>query len=63
MLFDTFQLTTCAARFMMIMQSMLRVTCLEGGACLISPACMLQTALKEAPAAGVPHCSRSLYNC
>ena len=27
------------------------VTCLEGGACLISPACMLQTALKEALAA------------
>jgi Rrf2 family nitric oxide-sensitive transcriptional repressor len=24
------------------------VTCLEGGACLISPACMLQTVLKEA---------------
>lgn len=24
------------------------VTCLEGGACLISPACMLQSALKEA---------------
>jgi Rrf2 family transcriptional regulator, nitric oxide-sensitive transcriptional repressor len=27
------------------------VTCLEGGACLISPACVLQTALKEALAA------------
>jgi Rrf2 family nitric oxide-sensitive transcriptional repressor len=27
------------------------VTCLDGGACLISPACMLQTALKEALAA------------
>jgi Rrf2 family transcriptional regulator, nitric oxide-sensitive transcriptional repressor len=27
------------------------VTCLEGGVCLISPACMLQTALKEALAA------------
>jgi Rrf2 family nitric oxide-sensitive transcriptional repressor len=24
------------------------VTCLEGGTCLIAPACMLQTALKEA---------------
>jgi Rrf2 family transcriptional regulator, nitric oxide-sensitive transcriptional repressor len=27
------------------------VTCLEGGACLIAPACLLQTALKEALAA------------
>jgi Rrf2 family nitric oxide-sensitive transcriptional repressor len=27
------------------------VTCLDGGACLISPDCMLQTALKEALAA------------
>jgi Rrf2 family nitric oxide-sensitive transcriptional repressor len=27
------------------------VTCLEGGACLISPACMLQMALKQALAA------------
>jgi Rrf2 family transcriptional regulator, nitric oxide-sensitive transcriptional repressor len=27
------------------------VTCLEGGACLIAPACILQTALKEALAA------------
>lgn len=27
------------------------VACLEGGACLIAPACVLQTALKEATAA------------
>ena len=27
------------------------VTCLEGGVCLIAPACVLQTALKEALAA------------
>jgi Rrf2 family transcriptional regulator, nitric oxide-sensitive transcriptional repressor len=27
------------------------VTCLEGGGCLLSPACVLQTALKEALAA------------
>ncbi|MBS0164418.1 MAG: Rrf2 family transcriptional regulator [Nitrospira sp.] len=27
------------------------VVCLEGGACLIAPACVLQTALKEATAA------------